>query len=165
MKKTFYCLAAFLFLFPLTTFAANKSASPSMDINNITVSLDGKNVNSGIVNVTPGQQLQMHVSFTYFGGEITNYPATQLKLIDETGGNNIQASANHFQKVTNTQAAEDVILSVSPTVKVGAVIPVKFTIVGPDINSVSSQTVTFIINEPATSTTDTSSSTESSSSN
>lgn len=159
MKKIICCLIALLFLFPTTTFADPKQSQPtSIEISYINVTLNGQNINSGLVEVEPGQQLQLHIVFNYYGGKITNYPATHLQLND---GGKVQVLPNHFEKISDTQAAEDVIVSISPTVKPGDTIPVKFIITGPDIDSEEGETITFVIKENSS---DTSSSTNSSSS-
>lgn len=161
MRKIIYCLVTFLSLLPITVHASsNKLAPTSIEISYINVTLDGKNINSGIVEVKPCQQLQLHVVFNYYGGKITNYSATQLRLDDGLFDGEIQALPNHFEKITDNQAAEEVIVSISANVKVGDVIPVKFIIEGPDISSEEGETITFVVKDSSTDTTDTSSSTD-----
>ncbi|WP_344693630.1 hypothetical protein, partial [Enterococcus pseudoavium] len=165
MRKSVYYFIVFLLLIPITaSAAANNSVTRGIEISYINVTLDGKNINSGVVEVTPGQQLQLHVEFNYYGGKITDYPATQLKLDDGKYNGVVQVSNNHFEKISDTQAAEDVTLSISSTAKIGDTIPVKFIIIGPDINSEEGETITFVIKKESTSPTDSSSDSSSSSS-
>ncbi|REC32328.1 hypothetical protein CF160_07640 [Enterococcus pseudoavium] len=165
MRKSVYYFIVFLLLIPITaSAAANNSVTRGIEISYINVTLDGKNINSGVVEVTPGQQLQLHVEFNYYGGKIIDYPATQLKLDDGKYNGVVQVSNNHFEKISDTQAAEDVTLSISSTAKIGDTIPVKFIIIGPDINSEEGETITFVIKKESTSPTDSSSDSSSSSS-
>lgn len=166
MRKIFYFVVALLLFYcPITVTAASSEPLPiSIEISYINVTLEGENINSGVVETSPNQQIKLHVVFNYYGGNITNYPATQLKLDAGNFNGKIQVLPNHFEKVSDTQAAGDVIVSISSTAEIGDVIPVKFIIDGPDISSEEGETITFVIINDSNDTTDTSSSTEPSSS-
>lgn len=165
MRKIIYCITVLLFLFPITTFAISTESQPaSIEISYINVTLNGQNINSGLIDVEPGQQLQLHIVFNYYGGKITNYPATQLRLDDGKFNGEVQALPNHFEKISDTQAAEDVIVSISSTAKMGDVIPVKFIIMGPDVDSEEGETITFAIKESSSTTSSSTDSTDSNSS-
>lgn len=164
MRKIIYCLFTVLLPYPLNANASSHEPIPaSIEISYINVTLDGKNINSGVVEVTPGQQLRLHIVFNYYGDTITNYPATRLRLDAGNFKNEVEILPNHFEKITDNQAAEDVIIVISTTAKAGEVIPVKFIIDGPDINSEEGETITFVIKDSSTDTTDSGSSTEGSS--
>jgi len=165
MRKFIYCLLIALLFFPISVIAATTNAKKSsIEISYINVTLNGANINSGVVSVEPGQQLQLRVLFNYYGGQITDYNATRLRLDDGQANGKIQALANHFKKITDNQAGEDVTITIAPTVKSGATIPVKFIIDGPDVSSEEGETITFVIKNATNGTTDSSSSNESSSS-
>ncbi|WP_427813723.1 LPXTG cell wall anchor domain-containing protein [Enterococcus sp. 22-H-5-01] len=165
MRKFIYCLLIALLFFPISVIAATTNAKKSsIEISYINVTLNGANINSGVVSVEPGQQLQLRVLFNYYGGQITDYNATRLRLDDGQANGKIQALANHFEKITDNQAGEDVTITIAPTVKSGATIPVKFIIDGPDVSSEEDETITFVIKNATSGTTDSSSSNESSSS-
>ena len=164
MRKFIYCLLIALLFFPISVIAATTNAKKSsIEISYINVTLNGANINSGVVSVEPGQQLQLRVLFNYYGGQITDYNATRLRLDDGQANGKIQALANHFEKITDNQAGEDVTITIAPTVKSGATIPVKFIIDGPDVSSEEGETITFVIKNATNGTTDSSSSNESSS--
>ncbi|MEG2644537.1 MAG: LPXTG cell wall anchor domain-containing protein [Enterococcus sp.] len=164
MRKFIYCLLIALLFFPISVIAATTNAKKSsIEISYINVTLNGANINSGVVSVEPGQQLQLRVLFNYYGGQITDYNATRLRLDDGQANGKIQALANHFEKITDNQAGEDVTITIAPTVKSGATIPVKFIIDGPDVSSEEGETITFVIKNATNGTTDSSSSSESSS--
>ncbi|WP_407856544.1 LPXTG cell wall anchor domain-containing protein [Enterococcus hailinensis] len=165
MRKFIYCLLIALLFFPISVIAATTNAKKSsIEISYINVTLNGANINSGFVSVEPGQQLQLRVLFNYYGGQITDYNATRLRLDDGQANGKIQALANHFEKITDNQAGEDVTITIAPTVKSGATIPVKFIIDGPDVSSEEGETITFVIKNATSGTTDSSSSSEYSSS-
>ncbi|WP_251866169.1 hypothetical protein [Enterococcus malodoratus] len=76
MRKIIYCLFTVLLPYPLNANASSHEPIPaSIEISYINVTLDGKNINSGVVEVTPGQQLRS-TSFSII-------MATQLQIIQQ----------------------------------------------------------------------------------